>query len=106
MAEGETNLEKARAKAEGLERWFRKQLIFSLNRLLIGLIVLGGLITTATSHVLEVGSVCLSVFVVIALIITIRYSFILRELRRDPEKAVARVTKWRRLRKAGFTPVE
>ncbi|MGB8196055.1 MAG: hypothetical protein WCF25_03510 [Acidimicrobiales bacterium] len=105
MAEFTTDVEQARMKAVGLQRWFRKRLSFELTRLLVGLIVLGGLISTATSHVLVPGAVCLSVFVVIAAVISLRTLVILGELRREPAKAVARVTKWRKVKRAGFTPV-
>jgi hypothetical protein len=105
MAEGETDLEAARLKAEGLERWFRQRLSRGLTRLLVGLIILGGLISTYFPPVLVTGSICLSVAVVIAGVMTVRTLVILRQLRRNPEQAVARLTKWRQLKKAGFTPV-
>ena len=106
MAEIESDLEKAQAKAEGLERWFRARLLNGLTKLLVGLIVIGGLITTYTTNHLWPGLICVSVAVVIALVMTVRTLLILGELRRNPEKAVARLTNWRQLKKAGFTPVE
>jgi antibiotic biosynthesis monooxygenase (ABM) superfamily enzyme len=105
MAEGETDIEQARVKAEGLARWFRERLSRSLTKLLVGLIVLGGLVTTLTTHHLVPGLVCLSLFVVIALTMIVRTQLILRELRLHPEHAVARLTKWRKLQRAGFAPV-
>jgi hypothetical protein len=106
VADVESDLEKAEAKAEGLERWFRARLLNGLTILLIGLIIIGGLVTTYTTDHLWPGLICLAISVMSALVMTVRTLLILRELRRHPEKAVARLTKWRQLKKAGFTPVE
>jgi cation transporter-like permease len=107
VAEDETDLEKALAKAEGLKRWFRARLLNGLTRLLIVLFIIGGLFTSLTPepHMLLTASICVSVCVVIAVVMTVRIVLILRELRRHPEQAVARLTKWRKLRRAGFVPV-
>jgi hypothetical protein len=105
MVEELTDLEQAQMKSVGLARWFRERLSIGLTKLFVGTIVLGGLITTATSHVLVTGSVCLSVFAVIAVVMIVRTFLILRELRHQPAHAVARLTKMRKVQKAGFTPV-
>ena len=105
MTDGETVLEEAQAKAEGLQRWFRARLLNRLIRLLVGFIVLGGLASTTTSHSLLVAIVFAAVFAVIAVVMTVRILLILRELRHRPERAVARLTKRRKLIKAGFAPV-
>jgi hypothetical protein len=46
-----------------------------------------------------------AVFAVIAVVMTVRILLILREVRHHPERAVARLTKRRKLIKAGFAPV-
>jgi hypothetical protein len=48
--------------------------------------------------------VCSSVAVAIALLMSVRTLLVLRALRRRPERTVARLTKRRRLQKAGFAP--
>ena len=104
MADIETDPEKSHAKAVGLARWFREQLFKGLSQLLVGLIVLGGIITTLTTHHLVPALVCASVAGAIALTMTVRTLLVLRALHRHPERTVARLTKRRRLRKAGFAP--
>jgi hypothetical protein len=104
MANSETDLEKTQLKAAGLERWFRARLLNGLTRLLIALFVFGGIVTTLTPHMLLTASICASVGAVIAVVMTVRISLILRELRNRPEQAVARLTKWRKLKRAGYAP--
>ena len=104
MAEIESDPEKTHAKAVGLARWYREQLFKSLWQLLVGLFVLGGIITTLTTHHLVPALVCTSVAGAIALTITVRTVIVLRALHRHPERTVARLTQRRRLQKAGFAP--
>jgi hypothetical protein len=104
VAEIETDPEKTHAKAVGLGRWYREQLFKRLSQLLVGLFVLGGIITTLTTHHLVPALVCSSVAVAIALLMSVRTLLVLRALRRRPERTVARLTKRRRLQKAGFAP--
>jgi hypothetical protein len=106
MAEGETDLEQARAKAAGLERWFRKRLLNELCVLFVVLIAVEALISTASPQVVATTLLCVSVSAVIGLGMAVRTFLILRELRNHPLTAVARLTKWRKLKRAGFVPVE
>jgi hypothetical protein len=107
MIEHETDQEKVQAKAVGLRAWFRARLLNGLNRLFLVLLIPGGLVIAETSPPDRLLSVilCVSVCGTIALVMCLRTALILRQLRRDPAKAVARLTKWRQLKRAGFTPV-
>ncbi len=104
MAE-ETRTDQARSKAAGIQRWLRSRLLNGLTRLFLMLVIIGGLITALTPKPLLSARVCVSVFVVIALSMAVRTVLLLRELREHPEEAVARLTKRRNIKKAGFTPV-
>jgi hypothetical protein len=107
VAEVESDLEKAQMKAAGLEVWFRARLLNGLTRMFLVLLIPGGLITSQVPEhdMLLTASICALVCVTIAVVMTVRILLILRELRTDPLRAVARVTKWRKLRRQGFTPV-
>jgi NhaP-type Na+/H+ or K+/H+ antiporter len=104
---GETYSEKVRAKAAGLEPWFRARLLNGLTRLFLVLLIPGGLVVSQVPErdMLVTATVCVSICTVIAVVMTVRILLILRELRKHPERAVIRLTKWRKLQKAGFTPL-
>ena len=106
MTDDETDLEKAHAKVAGLERWLRARLLNGLTSLLLMLLIVGGLISALSPHFLLTLSICASVCVMIAVWMTVRTLLIIRELRTQPEHAVARLTKWRKVERAGFIPVK
>jgi hypothetical protein len=106
MLDEETDEEKVRAKAAGLEQWFRARLWNGLTRVFLVLLIPGGLLTATRpeSQMLLTASICVSVCAVVAVVMTVRILWILHELRSRPEHAVERLTKWRKLQRAGFTP--
>jgi hypothetical protein len=63
MDDSRTDLEKATAQVAGLERFLRSRLLNTMTRLVIALVLIGGLISanTSGSHFLETVSVCLLV---------------------------------------------
>jgi hypothetical protein len=103
----ETEQAQVRAKAAGLAPWFRARLLNGLNRLFLVLLIPGGLLIAETPppNRLLVLILCVSIFGAVALGMSLHTALVLRQLRRDPEKAVARLTKRRTLKRAGFTPV-
>jgi hypothetical protein len=102
----ETHEEETRAKAEGLEAWFRARLLNGLTRLVVILLIPGGLITAMAprNDLLLTAALCASICAAAGVVMTIRILLILRALRTHPERAIVRLTKWRKLQRAGFTP--
>jgi hypothetical protein len=104
MDDSRTDLEKATAQVAGLERFLRSRLLNTMTRLVIALVLIGGLISanTSGSHFLETVSVCLLVTAAFATWFIVHYFRIVRGLHTDPVGTVARLHKRRAIKNAGF----
>jgi hypothetical protein len=103
MDDNRTDLEKATAQVAGLERFLRARLLNVLTRLFLILVLVGGLISALTpgSHFLETASICLAVAMVFAAWFIARYVQLVRGLRTNPVREVARLHQRRAIKKAG-----
>lgn len=85
------------AQAEGLERFLRERTVDFINRLVVAVLILGGLATAASSSsrraMLVTALVSLALGLGLALASTSRYLAVRRRLRRDPEREIARLRK-------------
>ena len=104
MDDNRTELEKAKAQVAGLERFLRSRLLNALTRLLLVLVLVGGLVSASLpgSHFLESASFFLVVGAACATWLIVRYFHFVRSLRSDPLHEVARLQKNRKVRNAGF----
>jgi ABC-type nickel/cobalt efflux system permease component RcnA len=104
MDDGTTDLERATVQAPALERFLRTRLFNSLTRLFLVLVLVGGIISASTpgSHFLETASICLVAAVAVATWLFVRYLQLVRRLRTDPVREVAKLHKKRKIQKAGF----
>ncbi len=104
MDDSATDLERATAQAPGLERFLRTRLLNNLTRLFVVLVLVGGIIGASTpgSHALETASICLAVAVVSASWLIVRYLYLVRALRTNPVREVARLHQRRKVKNAGF----
>lgn len=104
MDDSATDLERATVQAPGLERYLRARLLNSLTRLFLVLVLAGGIISASTpgSHFLETASICLVVAVAVATVLIARYLQLIRALRTNPIREVARLHKRRKIKNAGF----
>jgi hypothetical protein len=102
MDDGRTDLEKATAQVAGLERYLRTRLLNTLTRLFIATVLIGGLISAASSHFLETISICLAVAAVFATWLVVHYFRLVRGLRSDPVRTVSRLHQKRTIKNAGF----
>ena len=104
MEDSRTELEKATAQVEGLERFLRARLLNTMAGLFLVLLLVGGLILAATprSHFLETASICVVVAAASAIGFIVHYLRLVRDLHTDPVREVARLHKKRTIRDAGF----
>jgi hypothetical protein len=104
MDDSRTDLEKAAAQVEGLERFLRARLLKTMTLLFFILLLFGGIIISATpsSHFLETASICLGVAAAFAAGFVMRYFQLVRGLHNDPVREVARLHKKRSVKDAGF----
>jgi hypothetical protein len=104
MVDGRSDLERATAQVAGLERFLRARLLNTLTRLLLVLVLVGGLITAVTpgSHFLETASICLVAAAAFATWFVVHYLQLVRGLHADPVRVVARLDKKRAVKNAGF----
>ena len=83
------------AQAQGLDRFFRERTVTFLNRLVVGMLILGGLATAASTGsrrgMLAAALVSLALGVGFALASTSRFIAVRRRLRTDPEREIARL---------------
>ena len=95
MAVDETVREEARAKVVGLGRWFQARPLNGLTRLLLVMLIGGGLCRAVTPapHTLATACIYLSVGVGVAAVMAVRTLLIVRDLRVRQIEAVARLTK-------------
>ena len=84
------------AKAAGLERYFRRWAMDSINRVVVALIVVGGIATALSSGsanaMLVAGLTSLVVALAVSGLIVMRYWSIRRRLATDPATEVARLS--------------
>lgn len=104
MDDNRTDLEKATAQVAGLERFLRSRLLNALIRLFLLLVLIGGLVSASLpgSHFLESASIFLVVAAACSTWLVVRYFQLVRSLRSDPLREVARLHKNRKVRNAGF----
>ena len=104
MDDSRTDLQKATAQVEGLERFLRARLLNTMTCIFFILVLVGGLIIAATpgSHFLETASICLVVTAAFATWFIVRYLLLVRGLHTDPVREVARLHKMRKIKNAGF----
>lgn len=104
MDDSATDLEKATVQAPGLRRYLKARLLNSLTRLFLVLVLAGGIISASTpgSHFLETASICLVVAVAVATWLIARYLQLVRALRTNPIREVAKLHKKRKIKNAGF----
>lgn len=92
------------AQVPGLERYLRSRLFNTLTRLLLILVLVGGVISASTpgSHFLETASICCVVALALAAWFVGHYLQLVRRLRTNPAREVARLHKRSRIKNAGF----
>ena len=85
-----------KAQAAGLERWFRKWTFDLVNRVVVALIIVGGLATALSSRsrgaMFASALSSLAVAVMICALVIVRYLGIRRRLSSDPTSEVARLS--------------
>ncbi|HEY5121094.1 MAG TPA: hypothetical protein VII84_05930 [Acidimicrobiales bacterium] len=85
-----------KAQAAGLERWFRKWTFDLVNRVVVALIIVGGLATALSSRsrgaMLASALSSLLVAAIICALVIVRYLGIRRRLASDPTSEVARLS--------------
>ncbi len=85
------------AKAAGLERWFRSRTFDLINRVVVALMIVGGLGTALSSRtpgaMLPTALVSLGVAIVVIALLVGRYLGIRRRLAADPATEVARLSR-------------
>ena len=83
------------AQAQGLDRFLRERTVAFLNRLVVGVLILGGLATSASAGsrrmMLTAVLVSLALGVGFALASTSRFLAVRRRLRSAPEREIARL---------------
>jgi hypothetical protein len=104
MVDSRTDLEKATAQVEGLERFLRTRLLNKLTRLFLALVLIGGTVSALTpgGHFLETTAICIAVALAFATWFVMRYLQIVRGVHTDPVRKVARLHKKRTIKNAGF----
>jgi hypothetical protein len=104
MDDSASDLVRATAQAPGLKRFLRARLLNNLTRLFLVLVLVGGIISASMpgSHFLETGSIFLAAAAAGASWLVARYVQLVRALRRNPVREVARLHKKRQIKRAGF----
>ena len=95
MQESTSDDAHARAQAQGLERYFRERTVDFVTRLVVGVLLLGGLATAASAGsrrgMLTAALVSVALGAALALASTSRFLAVRRRLRRKPEEEIARL---------------
>jgi hypothetical protein len=108
VEDNRTELEKATAQVEGLQRFLRARLLNTMTRLFLALVIIGGLIIAKTpgSHSVETASICLAVAAAFAIWFVVHYLQSVRGLHHDPVREVAKLHKKRTIKNAGFVDAD
>jgi hypothetical protein len=102
MDRSTADLEGVTAQVAGLERFLRARLLNTLTRTFLVLVLVGGLVSAATSHFLETASICIVVPVASATWFIVHYLQLDRGLHTDPVREVTRLHTKRKIKNAGF----
>ena len=98
MSSGDSVIDaRTSAKAAGLGRWFRTRTIDLINRVVVALMIVGGLAVALSSRtpgaMLPAALVSFGVALVLIVLFIVRYRGIRRRLATDPAAEVARLTR-------------